>query len=64
MIVLQGSSYVSFLLLLTASDRAFNHRLIIENGEISEQKDMKDKDFAQYIEDARTVATWMVAQDK
>ena len=59
-----GSTYTSLLPPLTASDRAFNHRLMIENGEISEQKEMKDKDFAQYIEDARTVATWMVAQDK
>lgn len=59
-----GGTYTSLLPPLTASDRAFNHRLVIENGEIGEQKDMKDKAFAQYIEDARTVATWMVAQDK
>ena len=59
-----GGTYTSLLSPLTASDWAFNHRLVIENGEIGEQKDMKDKGFAQYIEDARTVATWLVARDK
>ena len=58
------STYASLLTLLIQSDRAFNHRLVIENGEIGEQKDMKDKDFAKYVESARTVATWMVAHDK
>lgn len=59
-----GSTYTSLLPPLTASDRAFNHRLVIEKGDIGEQKDMKDSSFVRYIEDARTVATWVVAHDK
>ena len=59
-----GTAYVALLPPLTQSDRAFNHRLIIENGEIGEQKDMKDKDFQKYIESARTIATWLAAYDR
>lgn len=44
------------------SDRAFNHRLIIEDGRMQEQKDMTDEDFKQYIEAARTIAVWRITK--
>lgn len=46
------------------SDRAFNHRLYIEDGEIGEQKNLTDDAFRQDIEAARTVASWVVMHDK
>lgn len=57
-----GSTYESLLPPLMGSDRAFNHRLIIENGTMMEQKDMTDEAFQQYIEAARTVAIWRITQ--
>lgn len=59
-----GSSYVSLLPPLLHSDRAFNHRLYIENGEIGEQKNLQDGEFRKYMEAARTVASWMVMHDQ
>ena len=59
-----GSSYISLLPPLMYSDRAFNHRLYIENGRIDEQKSMKDEEFRKYIEAARTVASWLVMHDQ
>lgn len=58
-----GSSYSSLLPPLTQSDRAFNHRLYIEDGGIGEEKDLQDQDFHRYIEAARTVASWVVMHD-
>lgn len=57
-----GSTYESLLPPLMHSDRAFNHRLIIEDGRMQEQKDMTDDDFKQYIEAARTVAVWRITK--
>jgi hypothetical protein len=48
---------------LMRSERAFNHRLYIANGEIGEQKDLTDGDFREAIEAARKVASWIVAHD-
>lgn len=59
-----GSAYASLLPPLMESDRAFNHRLYIEDGEIGEQKDLADDAFRQEIEAARTVASWVVMHDK
>lgn len=59
-----GSSYVSLLPPPLHSDRAFNHRLYIENGEIGEQKNLQDGEFRKYMEAARTVASWMVMHDQ
>lgn len=59
-----GSTYTSLLPSLMQSDRAFNHRLYIEDGEIGKQDDMQDEDFAQYIKAARTLASWVVQQDQ
>ena len=42
------------------SRRAFNHRLYIENGQIGEEKDLKDKEFKAEIEAARTIAIWRI----
>lgn len=53
-----GESYVSLLPPLFASDKAFNHRLYIEDGNFYEQKDMGNKEFKKYIEAARVVAIW------
>ena len=39
---------------------AFNHRLYIENGQIGEEKDLKDKEFKAEIEAARTIAIWRI----
>lgn len=60
----KGTLYTSMLPSLLQSDRAFNHRLYIEDGEIGKQKDMQDDTFRQYIDAARTVATWVVSHDK
>ena len=59
----EGSSYASLLPPLMRSERAFNHRLYIANGEIGEQKDLTDGDFREAIEAARKVASWIVAHD-
>ena len=59
-----GSAYASLLPPLMESDRAFNHRLYIEDGEIGEQKNLADDAFRQEIEAARTVASWVVMHDK
>ena len=59
----EGSSYASLLPPLMRSERAFNHRLYIANGEIGEQKDLTDGDFREVIEAARKVASWIVAHD-
>ena len=59
-----GSAYASLLPPLMKSDRAFNHRLYIEDGEIGEQKNLADDAFRQEIEAARTVASWVVMHDK
>lgn len=53
-----GESYVSLLPPVFASDKAFNHRLYIEDGNFYEQKDMVNKEFKKYIEAARVVAIW------
>lgn len=57
-----GSTYESLLPPLMGSDTAFNHRLIIENGRMQEQKAMTDEAFKQYIEAARTVAIWRITK--
>ena len=59
-----GSAHASLLPPLMESDRAFNHRLYIEDGEIGEQKNLADDAFRQEIEAARTVASWVVMHDK
>ena len=59
----EGSSYASLLPPLMRSERAFNPRLYIANGEIGEQKDLTDGDFREVIEAARKVASWIVAHD-
>lgn len=46
------------------SKRAFNHRLFIENGKIGEEKALSNAEFKKEIEAARTVARWMVQQDR
>lgn len=46
------------------SKRAFNHRPFIENGEIGEEKALSNAEFNKEIEAARTVARWMVQQDR
>ena len=59
-----GRSYTSLLPPLMESDRAFNHRLYIEDGEIGEQKNLTDEDFRDDIEAARTIASWVVMHDQ
>ena len=60
----QGTTYTSLLPPLMQSKRAFNHRLFIENGEIGEEKALSNAEFKKEIEAARTVARWMVQQDR
>lgn len=57
-----GSLYESILPPLMQSDRAFNHRLVIDNGIMQEQHDLKDDEFNAYIEAARTVAIWRITK--
>ena len=59
-----GSAYASLLPPLMESNRAFNHRLYIEDGDIGEQKNLADDAFRQEIEAARTVASWVVMHDR
>lgn len=60
----QGTTYTSLLPPLMQSKWAFNHRLFIENGEIGEEKALSNAEFKKEIEAARTVARWMVQQDR
>lgn len=60
LILPQGETYESLLPSLFDSRRAFNHRLYIENGQIGEEKDLKDKEFKAEIEAARTIAIWRI----
>lgn len=60
----EGSGYVSLLPPLQQSDRAFNHRLYIENGEIGEESGLGDIEFKDRIEAARTIAAWAVMHDR
>lgn len=60
----QGTTYTLLLPPLMQSKRAFNHRLFIENGEIGEEKALSNAEFKKEIEAARTVARWMVQQDR
>ncbi len=59
-----GRPYTSLLPPLMKSERAFNHRLYIEDGEIGEQKNLTDEDFRDDIEAARTIASWVVMHDQ
>lgn len=59
-----GRLYTSLLPPLMKSDRAFNHRLYIEDGEIGEQKNLTDEDFRDDIEAARMIASWVVMHDQ
>lgn len=60
LILPQGETYESLLPSLFDSRRAFNHRLYIENGQIGEEKDLKDKEFKAEIKAARTIAIWRI----
>lgn len=57
-----GSLYESILPPLMKSNRAFNHRLVIEDSIMQEQKDLADEEFNAYIEAARTVAIWRITK--
>jgi len=57
-----GSLYESILPPLMKSNRAFNHRLVIENGVMQEQKNLADEEFKAYIEAARIVAIWRITK--
>lgn len=57
-----GSLYESILPPLMKSNRAFNHRLVIEDGVMQEQKNLADEEFKAYIEAARTVAIWRITK--
>lgn len=62
LILPEGTAYESLLPSITSSQRAFNHRLYIENNQIREQRNLKDASFMDYIEAARTVAIWRVTK--
>lgn len=64
MLLPAGESYVSLLPPVFASDKAFNHRLLVENGNFYEQKGMANKEFEQYIKAARVVAFWRIMKGK
>lgn len=57
-----GSLYESILPPLMKSNRAFNHRLVIEDNVMQEQKNLADAEFKAYIEAARTVAIWRITK--
>ena len=57
-----GSAYESLLPPLTQSDKAFNYKLYIEDGQIGEERDLKDVDLKRTIEAARTAAIWRITQ--
>lgn len=62
LILPEGTAYESLLPSITSSQRAFNHRLYIENNQIGEQRNLKDDNFMDYIEAARTIAIWRVTK--
>ena len=64
MILPAGENYISLLPPVFASNTAFNHRLLVEDGQFYEQKNMKNQAFKQYIEAARTVAIWRIMKGK
>lgn len=57
-----GSPYESLLPPLTQSDKAFNHRLYIENGHIDEERTLQDVKLKDTIEAGRTVAIWRITK--
>lgn len=57
-----GSTYYSLLPPLQQSDRAFNHRLVIDQGTMAEEKKMNDEGFEKFIEAARLVSIWRITK--
>lgn len=60
LILPQGAEYEALLPPLMQSQKAFNHRLVIEDGVMREAKNMQDKNYESIIQAARTVATWRI----
>ena len=54
------SAYESLVPSLTQSDKAFNYKLYIEDGQIGEERDLKDVGLKRTIEAARTAAIWRI----
>ena len=44
------------------SDKAFNHKLYIEDGHIGDEQALQDPNLKDTIEAARTVAIWRITQ--
>lgn len=57
-----GSPYESLLPPLMQSDKAFNHKLYIEDGHIGDEQALQDPNLKDTIEAARTVAIWRITK--
>lgn len=55
-----GGEYKSLLPPLQKSDWAFNHRLVIENGQMKEEKSLHNEAYLRIIKAARQVSVWRV----
>lgn len=59
-----GSAYTSLLPPLTASTQAFNHRLVIDEDGIGEERTSGDAALTRTIHAARTIASWVILHDQ